>query len=146
MITQQEKPPTAKTIRLIHTALVTGVLLFGLVAHFVIRPAAATSGAVTAVVARGLLGLSLAAMVVALMLRRRVPQRQTNESADLFWATAATPAMMMWAVLEAASFVGVFVYSQTGSVPAIGVAAVALLIFALMNPTRLERRPDWHND
>jgi hypothetical protein len=82
------------------------------------------------------------AMLVALVLRRRVPQRQTNESDDLFWASAATPAMMMWAPLEAASLIGVFVYSQTGSVPAIAVAAVALLLFVLINPAHLERRAD----
>jgi len=139
-MTQQEKPPTAKTIRLIHAALVTGVFLFGLVAHFVILPTAATSGELPAVVVRGLLGLSLGAMVVAFLLRRRVPQRQTDESADLFWATAATPAMIMWSALEAASLLGVFVYSRTGSVPAIAAAAVAVLLFILMNPGYLERR------
>ena len=142
MIAQQTTQPTAKTIGLIHAALVTGVILFALVAHFVILPAATTSGEFPAVVARLLLGLSLGAMVLALLLRRRVPQRQTDESADLFWTAAATPAVIVWAPLEAASLLGVFVYSRTGSVPAIAVAAVAILLLVVMNPAYLERRAD----
>jgi hypothetical protein len=132
--------PTAKTIRIIYAAMVTGVLLFGLVAHFVMRPTIADSGDIPVGVLRLLLGLGLGACVVSLLLRGRVPQRASDESADLFWMRAATPAMVTWAPLEAACLLGVFLYGNTGSASAMGVAAVAVVLFVILNPAYLERR------
>ena len=132
--------PTAKTIRIIHAAMITGVLLFGLVAHFAIRPSIKDSGDIPVDVVRLLLGLALVGCVVSLLLRRRVPQRATDESADLFWTRAATPAMVAWASLDASCLLGVFLYMNTGSVSAIGVAAVGVVLFVILNPASLERR------
>ena len=130
----------AKTIRMIHAALVTGVILFGLVAHFLLRKTTADFGQIPPLAINALLGLSLCACAVSLLLRRRVPQRATDESADLFWTKATTPAMVMWASLEAPCLLTIYLYMRTGSPSAIGVAAVAVVLFIILNPGYLERQ------
>jgi len=102
-------------------------------------PNMATWEALPPTVFRILLGLSLGACVVALLLRKRVPRRATDQSADLFWTTAATPSLVTWAVLEGASFLAIFAYLRTGSQTGIAVAAVALFLFVFLNPAYLER-------
>ncbi|MBM2813121.1 MAG: hypothetical protein HW416_3880, partial [Chloroflexi bacterium] len=86
------------------------------------------------VVVRVLLGLSLSACALSLLLRRRVPQRSTDESADLFWTTAASPALLAWAPLEIAILLAIIAYAGSGSMLAIAVAAVSTFLFILLNP------------
>lgn len=141
MTAPQPAAATSKTIRVIHAALVTGVLLFGLVGHFVMRPSqAAEASEFPAALLPGLLGVALAVCVLSLVLRRRIPRRSADESADLFWVAAVAPAMITWASLEAASILSIFLYVRTGSLSAIAVAALAVALFVVFNPANLERR------
>lgn len=140
MTAPQANAPTSKTARLIHGALLAGVLLYALVGHFVLRPISADSGGLAPAKVRLLLGLSLAAGALSLLLQRRVPKRSTDESADFFWGTAGQLAVLVWAALEAAALLAVFVYARTRSIPAVAVAAVALLLFIVLNPGYFERR------
>ena len=84
MTAPQGALPAAKTIRLIHAAMVTGVLLLAVVGHFVLRPAMANSGDLPPIMLRTLLGVALAACALSLVLRRRVPQRSSDESVNLY--------------------------------------------------------------
>jgi hypothetical protein len=120
--------------------MVGGVLLFALVAHFVLRPTNADSGWLTPDMVRVLLGLSLAACALSLLLLTRVPKRSIDESADLFWRAAGPPAMLVWAPLDAAGLLAVFVYSRTRSISAVAVATVAVILFIVLNPGYLEKR------
>ena len=140
MTALQGAAPAAKTIRLIHAAMVTGVLLFAVVGHFVLRPAMANSGDLAPIMLRTLLGVALGACALSLVLRRRVPQRSSDESVDLYWKTAATPALLTWAPLEGASLLVIFLYARTGAQSTIAVAAIAVLLFVALNPAHLERR------
>jgi hypothetical protein len=87
-----------------------------------------------------LLGVALAGCALSLLLRRRVPRRATDESKDLFWTKAATPALVMWASLEAPCLLAIFLYGRTGSQSALGVAAIAAVLFVILNPGYLERQ------
>ena len=140
MTAPQGAAPTAKTIRLIHAAMVTGVLLFAVVGHFVLRPAMANSGDLPPIMLGTLLGVALGACALSLVLRRRVPQRSSDESVNLYWTTAATPALLMWAPLEGASLLAIFLYARTGAQATIAVAVIAVLLFVALNPAYLERR------
>lgn len=100
----------------------------------------ANSGDFPAVVLLVPLGLSLGACAMSLVLRKRVPQRSTDESANLFWTSAATPALLTWASLEAASLFAILAYALTGSQLPIAVAAVTVILLVVLNPARLERR------
>ena len=115
------------------------MILFAIVAHFVMVPKASASGNM-AINAPILLALSLAACVVGIFLSTRVPRPSRGESADSFWQRAGPPALRAWALLEGACLFDVVLYSLTGSRAAISVAGVVLLIFVLMNPAYFERR------
>lgn len=132
--------PATRTVRLIHFALVTGVILFALVSHFLLRRSLADAPLLSPDLLRILLGLAVVALAASLVLRRRVPRRRSDVSADLFWTTAMTPALIMWWAIEMASLLSVFLYARTGSQAAIGVAAVAVVLFVIQNPRHLERR------
>jgi hypothetical protein len=48
--------------------------------------------------------------------------------------------MRVWAALEAASLLAVLVYTRIRSIAAVVVAAVALLLFIVLNPGYFEER------
>ena len=140
MTAPQKPAPTSTTVRLVHRAMIGGVLLFALVSHFQLKPTITSSGVVSVYGVRVLFAVALVACAASLLLRRRVPKRSTEESADLFWARAGTPALVSWAPLEATSLFGVLIYGFTGSLVAIAIAAGVLLLFIGLNPAYLEKR------
>lgn len=127
-------------MRLMHAAMVTGVLLFAIVGHFQLRPTMANAGVFPPATVNALLGVALGACVLAVLLRRRVPQKSRDDSSDSYWTTARTPAMLMWAPLEGACLLSVVLYVNTGAQSAIAVLAIAVVLFIALNPASLERR------
>lgn len=136
----QTTVPTAKTIRLLHAALMSGVVLFGLVAYFVIRPGMSETVLLSPVVVRMLLGLALALCVLSVVLWRRVPRRPPDESVDLYWRRTSAHALIAWAVAEGAGLLSMLLYVQSGRLDAIGVAAIAVVVMLSLKPASLERR------
>jgi hypothetical protein len=132
-------PSPAQAARLIHASLCLGVLLFAGVSHFVTRPSMAAQASLSPTMTRTLLAAALGACIIALLLRRRVPSRPRDVSADLYWTTAASPALVAWAPLEAASLAAVYLYGRTGSASALAVAGVAWLLLVALNPWSLDR-------
>jgi len=129
----------AQAARLIHASLCLGVLLFAGVTHFVTRPSMTEQASLSPAAVRALLAAALGACVVALLLRRRVPSRPRDVSADLYWTTAVSPALIVWAPLEAASIAAVYLYGHTGNALALAVAGVAWLLLVALNPWSLDR-------
>jgi hypothetical protein len=115
------------------------VILFALVAHFVMLPNASASGNLASITPM-LLALSLASCVVAVFLSTRVPRPASGESADAFWLRAGSSALIAWSFLEGAALLQVVLYSHTGSRAAISLAGVVVLVFVLLNPAYFERR------
>ena len=141
MATPQAIAAPARTMRLIHAAMITGILLFALVAHFVLRPTMTTpNGMSPPTVQRTMLGVALGLCALALLLRRRVPRRSANVSADSYWSSDARPwAMRMWAPLEGACLMSIVLYANTGAVGAVVVGAIGLVLFIVLNPAALEK-------
>ncbi|HEY2852830.1 MAG TPA: hypothetical protein VGJ18_08300 [Gemmatimonadaceae bacterium] len=131
--------PTAKTIRLVHAAMITGVVLFALVAHFVMRPSMTGATDISPDIQRLLPGVALGAALVSLLLRSRVPRRSATESPDSFWLKASSPALVMWAIAEGAGLLSVFLYGVVGAQSGIGIAAIAVVIMIMLRPGRLEK-------
>jgi hypothetical protein len=127
------------TVRLIHGSLIMGVVLFATVTVLIIRPQR-PDVSVQPNVVYALAGVSLALSALsALFLRGLVPRRNTTDSADLFWQTAAQRAMMFWAPFEGAGLLGIVGYMLNGSPLALGAAAIGVLGLLIFGPWTLER-------
>jgi hypothetical protein len=137
--TPQAPAAPARAVRLIHTALVMGVLLFAVVVQFVLRPTLVGSTELPPLVVTVLVGSAFVACALSLVFRQRVPRRSADESADLFWTRATAPAIRVWALLEGASLLAVYVYARTGAPAPVGVALVAVALFIVLNPAYLEK-------
>jgi hypothetical protein len=134
-----QNPPTPQSVRVIHGALTSGVILFGIVAHFVLLPNHNISGNLDSLIPV-LLTIALGLCAVSMLLMKRVPRPSPDESSNAFWLRAASPALITWTPVEAAALLSVVTYSQTGSAAALVVAAVAVLIFGLLRPGYFESR------
>jgi len=131
--------PTPQSVRIIHGALTTGVILYGIVAHFVLLPNHKITGNLDSL-APVLLTIALALCAVSMLLMKRVPRPDEGETAGAFWLRAASPALMTWTPLEAGALLSVTLHAQTGSNAAIVVAAVAVLLMVLLRPGYFESR------
>jgi hypothetical protein len=140
MATTPAAAPQGTTVRLIHGAMVTGVILFALVAHFIMLPKAPTISPIPSILLSYLPAVSLAGCALALVLRRYVPRRASDESADRYWMRAMAPAMLVWSATEVVCIMNVVVYSQSGSPTAAVLGAIATALFVYLNPKTLQRR------
>jgi hypothetical protein len=113
--------------------------MFAVVAHFVLRPTMALDSTLPPEITPVLLVASLSASAVALVMRRRVPRRSRDDSADLFWASASRPALVTWALLNGGGMLGVLGDARGGQSTALVVAGVAVVLMIVLNPARLER-------
>ena len=130
----------ARAVRVMHFALVAGVLLAGGVFVFLVQfsrfppNAAPTVGTILAVGSIALVAFA------AVFLRRRIPERRFDETPDSYWSMPEHrgAAIVLWAVTEAAALFGLMGYFLTSSPApgvAAGIAAVALIVF---RPSNLE--------
>jgi hypothetical protein len=131
-------PPTALSVRIVHAAMAAGIILFGIVAHFVLVPKANPSGGLAPLIP-WLLVVALGLCVVSFLILRRVPRPETGESVDAFWKRAGPP-VIVWAPLEGAALLCVVLYAQTGSKTAIAVAVLPIVLLVLLKPAYFERR------
>jgi hypothetical protein len=124
---------------MIHASLIVGQVLFAGVTVVQRRaggdaPSALSQGSliVTACAA-------VAACVLALVLRQRIPTRSRETSPDLFWSTVSSKAMLTWLPLEAAGLFALAQFYSTADPVALGVAALPMALLAYLNPWVLER-------
>lgn len=131
------QPSAAASARIIHVALVSGVVL--------------ASGGLLAVRATGRAGLApappalLPALIVvalttvtaAFFLKARIPARGSGTSDDAWWAANLHRAIPVWALLESAALAGaVFYFIGVGQAGLI-VTAAALALLVANGPGRL---------
>jgi len=140
MPSTQSTGSAAKNVRVIYTALIIGIVLYALVAHFIVLPGHTESSQFDPTLAHGVLAVALALCGLSLLLLRGVPRRSADDSAETFWKSAAPLAMRVWAPLEGASLASVVVYSLSGRPESIAVGLLALALYLLLNPSYLERR------
>jgi hypothetical protein len=134
-------PGMAQAVRIIHAALVAGVLLVGGVFAFIVRARGQQPGGGEPLgIVLPALGLSLV-LVSASVLRRRVPERTSQQSSDEYWASAGNrgAAIVLWAVTEGAAFVSLVAYFLTAAPAAAAAAVIAIATLILYRPGRLER-------
>jgi hypothetical protein len=128
--------------RIIHGALMLGVVLFWLVAWFVARQTALPVDALPdrrvlyialALVSAGLFG---GAMFTA---NRLVPPTR-GSSQDDWWRANLGKAIVVWALAEAPAILGTVAYLLTRDFRALLATFIGLLFFAAYRPSRLFER------
>lgn len=125
--------PPSRIARLIHAALIGCVTLCAALAW--VAPGAPPAPDFPL---RRLLGPAMAiGFVVAVYLRRWLPARRPDETADAWWGVALPKAIAAWMLIEATCLVGCVTLFLTGDPTALIWIAVGLLIFILMSPGRL---------
>jgi hypothetical protein len=126
--------------RIIHAALILGVLLFVATSWYIVRsrprpPAPddlrAFYVALCLVTASGLLG----AMLVA----RRVSQRVTGQPLDQWWLANMSRALTIWALAEAPALFGGVIYLLSGDARALLATLLAVATMWRFAPSRLAR-------
>jgi hypothetical protein len=128
-------PSPALTARVIHLALVLGVVVAA-AALLALRTAAAAAPA-PPVLLPVLVAVAIGTVGGALALKARLPERTAGVGDDAWWAANLGRAVPVWALLEAAGIVGaVFYFIGVGRAGLI-VAAAALALLVANGPGRL---------
>ncbi len=127
-------------MRILYAGILTGQVAIGatfaLVRRLSPRPLVDAPGIG---VALAVLALALLAVAVS-ALRPRLPERRSDQSADLYWSDARnrTLAIVLWVVVEGAGVLAAVGYLLTGSLASAGALALALATMILLLPARLE--------
>jgi hypothetical protein len=138
---QANKPvDIARAFRIMHSALVAGVVLLGAAVFFLVRVREQALGGrrqlatILAAVSIGVVGIA------AVFLRPRIPERSAQDSPQVYWG--ATPGrsavIMLWAVTEGASLIGWVGYLLTGATAPALAAILATVVLIWYRPSRLE--------
>jgi hypothetical protein len=130
----------ARGIRILHGALVAGLVLVGGTCVLLLRSQARPLGGAPNV---GVLlaGTAVALLIVAsLVLRRSVPERRPDQSPDDYWAGTETrgACILLWAVVDGSGLVGWVGYVLTGEAAPAAAAALAIAALIVFRPSRLE--------
>jgi hypothetical protein len=128
----------ALTARIIHASLVIGVLLFFAVAWFLGSrtsppPSAPSARALYLVLILGAAGLFAGAVFAA----RRIAAPSAGTPQDDWWQVNLGRAIVVWALVEAPSLLGLVVYLLTRDSRALIPTLAGLLLFANYRPSRL---------
>jgi len=140
-------PPTAPvspgiSARIIHAALVLGVVLFWAVAWYV---GTSTSMPVSAVPNRRVLyvGLTVISAILfgaAMYTAGRLTPPQPGLSQDDWWRTNLSRAVGIWALVETPAILGMVAYLLTHDFRTLIAPFVGLLLFVNYRPSRLAER------
>ncbi len=130
----------ARATRILHVALVVGLVLVGGTFFLLLRTqgrplgGAPNLGVVLAGVAVGLV------IVAATVLRRRVPERRLDQSQDQYWASVESrgASIVLWAVADGAGLIGWVGYVLTGGAAPAAAAVLSIVTLILFRPSRLE--------
>jgi hypothetical protein len=124
--------PDLRAIRLIHLSLPLGVLLFVAVA-VAVRPAPTAAAPVASVT----LAAGVAALVIAQLVRARIPARSAVQPLTEWWTANFGRAVAAWSLIEAGGLLGAVGFWLTGRPLPLAATAAALALFVLTAPSRL---------
>jgi hypothetical protein len=127
--------------RIIHGALVLGILLFGAVA-FAIRDRSIASEAlpVRRVLYVALALVSATLFGAAAFSTGRLPPPPRGASEDDWWSANLGRVLVSWALVEAPTVLGLVVYMLTHDFRTLLAPFIGLLLFANYRPRRLTER------
>lgn len=125
----------ATSARIIHLALVLGVVV--VTAVLVAVRAALPPPATPAVLLPVLVAVALGTIILALVLKARIPGRVGGASDEAWWAVNLRRAIPVWALLESVALVGAVFYFIGVGPAGVVVAGGALALLVANGPGRL---------
>ena len=137
-------PPLAnapRVVRILHTALLGGLILSGATLYLARRLSQPPPVGEARVLTLVLAVVSVGVLVIAVgMLRPRVPERRSEQNPEAYWTDASSraAAIVFWAAIEGAGLVGAVGYFLTAAAAPMVAYALALAALVLFRPARLE--------
>ena len=136
-------PPLAnapRVVRILHTALLGGLILSGATLYLARRLSQPPPVGEARVLTLVLAVVSVGVLVIAVgMLRPRVPERRSEQNPEAYWTDASrAAAIVLWAAIEGAGLVGAVGYFLTAAAAPTVAYALALAALVLFRPARLE--------
>ncbi|PYO63465.1 MAG: hypothetical protein DMD28_02025 [Gemmatimonadetes bacterium] len=136
-------PPLAnapRVVRILHTALLGGLILSGATLYLARRLSQPPPVGEARVLTLVLAVVSVGVLVIAVgMLRPRVPERRSEQNPEAYWTDASrAAAIVLWAAIEGAGLVGAVGYFLTAAAAPTVAYALALAALVLFRPGRLE--------
>jgi hypothetical protein len=127
------------TAVIVHAALILGIVMFGVVAHL-----AGTALPPLRVALPGgdalhlwLLLIGLVPFGASIALARRLPAPLPGATRDDWWRANLGRAVLIWALIEGSTLLGLVAYLLTRNTRVLLVSVVGLLLFATFRPSRL---------
>lgn len=120
----------------LHRSLLTGqLILTGVMVVLRSGDTAAQLSDDNSMLGYGLSALSIALVAVALLLLKpRVPVRQTRQPVEDYWTSVASTILPMWLVMEGAGLIAIVGYFLTGETVAAMAIAVSIGTFIWFGP------------
>jgi hypothetical protein len=135
-------PDPPRTARLLHRALLGGLLTITAVFLYLgigIHVAPLITVGDVRVIGYTLAAAGALLIVLALLvLKPRVPERRSGQDDVAFWGVAIYPMIAVWALLDAAGFIGALGALLTGLWPPAALVAVAATCLLILGPNRIE--------
>lgn len=132
----------ATNARIVHAALVTGILMFCVVSWYLgraqVMPAEALPDRRVLYIALFL--VSAALFGAAAFTASRLPRPGPGTSQDDWWRANLGKAVVIWALIEAPALLGLVAYTLTHDFRALIATLTGLLFFGSYRPSRLIER------
>ncbi len=125
----------AFTARIIHMALIAGIVMFVVVASLVRETPPSSES--TATLGRLIPILAVVAFSAAIIVARRLPRRTSTQSKDEWWRSNQPGAIVVWALVESVGLLGSVLYFLSGSYSYLIWVGLSLLMFLFYSPGRL---------
>jgi hypothetical protein len=132
----------AISARIIHGALVSGILLFWVAAWYVGRASPVPAGALPdrRVLYISLFVVSAVLFGAAMFTANRLSQPAAGTSQDEWWRVNLGKAIVIWALVEAPALLGLVAYTLTHDFRVLIATFIGLLLFGTYRPSRLIER------
>ena len=136
-------PQAAQTARVIHGALLGGLLAIAAVFLFLVFGMHVgplmPEGKTTAMIGYLLAACALLSMVAGFaLLKPHVPTRSSGQDAAAFWSAALGPAISVWAVVEGSGIMAAVGALLTGLLAPAIVVVIALGCLVMVRPSQLD--------
>jgi len=125
-----------RTVKIIHGALMAGVIVFLLVTAWVPRATPPASGGFGRALTYGGLALLAAALVVLRLVPRPDPAPAPGQTTEQWWGVSQGRLIVMWALMEGAALVNGVVWFVTRERTPLAAAAVSLVVLYVLRPGR----------